>query len=114
MSNKLKGKSGEDIAVEFLSKKGFKILARNFRYSRYSEIDIIAKKDNVIYFIEVKYRTNSSFGTPFEAITKSKIEKIKKGVSYFIAQTHEKFSSYRLSAISILDGKIDFIENILQ
>lgn len=114
MSNKVKGKCGEDKAADFLIKKGFKILARNFRYSRYSEIDIIAKKDSILYFVEVKYRTNTSFGVPFEAITKSKIEKIKKGVSYFIAQTHENFSSYRLSAISILGEKIDFVENILQ
>lgn len=113
MSNKLKGKSGEDLAVDFLTKNGFKILQRNFRYSRYSEIDIIAKKNKIIYFVEVKFRTSNAFGTPFEAITKSKLEKIKKGVNYYLATSNETFESYRISAISILNSNIDFIENIL-
>ena len=54
MSNKLKGKLGENIAKDFLVKKGFKILDTNFHYSRFGEIDIIASKSNVIYFVEVK------------------------------------------------------------
>lgn len=113
MSNKLKGKSGEDLAADFLLNGGFKILERNFRYSRCSEIDIIAKKDDILYFIEVKYRTYDAFGFPLEAITKSKLEKIKAGASYYLSNTKEKFKSYRISAVSILGSKINFIENIL-
>ena len=113
MSNKLKGKYGEDVAVDFLRKRGFEILERNFRYSKYSEIDIVAKKDKIVYFIEVKYRTNSIFGMPLESITKSKLEKIKKGVSYYISKHQGEFCSYRISALSIFGEKIDFLESIL-
>ena len=70
-------------------------------------------KDDILYFIEVKYRTSDAFGFPLEAITKSKLEKIKAGASYYLSNTKEKFKSYRISAVSILGSKINFIENIL-
>lgn len=112
MSNKLKGKLGENIAKDFLKKKGFKILDTNFYYSRFGEIDIIASKSNVIYFVEVKYRTKDTFGMPFEAITKAKLEKITSSALFYLANCPKKYNSYRLSAISILGDKIDFIESI--
>ena len=112
MSNKLKGKLGEDKAKEFLLQKGFKILDTNFHYSRYGEIDIIAKKSNIIYFVEVKYRTTNTYGMPFEAITKTKLEKIISCARYYLLTSNVKYCSYRISAISILDNKIEFIENI--
>ena len=113
MSNKLKGKLGENIAKDFLVKRGFKILDTNFRYSRFGEIDIIASKSNIIYFVEVKYRTTNTFGTPFEAITKQKLEKILSSAKFYLSKCSESYGSYRLSAISILGEKIDFIENII-
>lgn len=112
MSNKLKGKLGEDKAKEFLLKRGFKILDTNFRFSRFGEVDIIAQKSNIIYFVEVKYRTTNAYGMPFEAITKSKLEKIISCAQYYLSQSKEKCRSYRISAVSILDNKIEFIENI--
>ena len=116
MSNKLKGKYGEEIARDFLLERGFKILDCNFRYSRYGEIDIIAIKNKIIHFVEVKFRTSEFFGMPQEAITKSKLEKIYLSAKYYLSQTKEKFTTFYLSAISILktnrEFKIDFIENI--
>ena len=112
MSNKLKGKLGEKLAKDFLLNKGFEILETNFHYSRYSEVDIIAYKSGIIYFVEVKYRTTNFFGMPFEAITKSKLEKIKACAQYYLSNTNKKFKSYKISAISILNSKIDFIESV--
>ncbi len=113
MSNKLKGKLGEKLAKDFLLNKGFEILETNFHYSRYGELDIIAYKDNIIYFVEVKYRTTNLFGMPFEAITKSKLEKIKACAQYYLSITKKKFKGHRISGISIYNSNIDFIENIL-
>lgn len=116
MSNKLKGKLGEELARDYLVRRGFEILDTNFRYSRYGEIDIIAYKNYAIYFIEVKYRTSNAFGTPLEAITQKKLEKIYLSAKYYITQSAKKFKSYKISAISVLDTKngpvVDFIENI--
>ncbi len=113
MSNKTKGKLGEKLAKEFLLKNGFEILETNFRYSRMAEIDIIASKGNILYFVEVKYRTTNAFGMPFEAITKFKLDKIKMCAQYYLSTTKRNYKTYRISAVSIVDSEIKFIDNIL-
>ncbi|MFH2145012.1 MAG: YraN family protein [Candidatus Omnitrophota bacterium] len=69
------GKEGEKFAVEFLQGKGYKILERNYR-CRLGEIDIIAKEAEVLCFIEVKTRTQDTYGRPYEAVNKAKQNKI--------------------------------------
>lgn len=116
MSNKLKGKAGEDIAVQYLKNNKYEILDRNFRFKRYGEIDIVAKKSNIISFIEVKYRTTKTFGMPLEAITKSKLEKIFLSAKYYLQSTNIKNKGFQIDAISIFDDngeiKIEHIKNI--
>lgn len=117
MSNTKKGKYGEELALNFLKKRGFKILEKNFRYSKFGEIDIIAEKNGVLRAVEVKTRTSLIFGHPLEAITKEKLKKI-----YLTLQFYLKTSPYKASqidAISILVDKnnpeiydIKFLENI--
>ena len=72
--NKLVGKKGEDIAVEYLRKRGMKILDRNWHFSKNSEIDIIALENETLVFVEVKTRTNLNCGHPFEAIDYNKLK----------------------------------------
>ena len=72
-NNKITGQKGEAIACEYLKKSGYKILATNFRYSRLSEIDIVAKEKDTIVFVEVKTRTSIRCGHPFEAVSKKKV-----------------------------------------
>ena len=72
MNNREFGNKGEDLACEYLIKNGYEILERNKHFSKLCEIDIIAKFKNKIVFIEVKTRKTDAFGTPMEAITKSK------------------------------------------
>ena len=79
MSNISIGKKGEELAQEFLKKQGFKILETNKHFSRFCEIDIIAEDKNTLVFCEVKTRKTDICGSPFEAITKSKYQNIKKG-----------------------------------
>ena len=67
------GKIAEDLAVDFLVKAEYKILARNFRYLK-AEIDIIAEKENQIIIIEVKARNTDAFLEPQEAVNKKKIK----------------------------------------
>jgi putative endonuclease len=57
------GKLGEDIASDYLSAKGFRILERNWR-NRFEEIDIIAQKDDYLVIVEVKTRKNLNYGAP--------------------------------------------------
>ena len=61
--NNILGKRGEQLAVSFLEKKGYQILATNWRHRR-AEIDIIAMDEDVLVFVEVKTRNNNNFGEP--------------------------------------------------
>ena len=101
MSNIKTGKKGEVIACEYLIKQGYKILEMNKRFSRFSEIDIIALDKNTLVFCEVKTRKTNICGQPVEAITKSKYENIKKGVYLYLQET-SKYKKFRIDAISIL------------
>lgn len=69
--NKEFGEFCEDKACEYLIKKGFKILEKGFRYKR-GEIDIIAKKNKLLIFVEVKGRKNSIYGEPESFVDKNK------------------------------------------
>ena len=99
MNNREFGAKGEDIACDYLVKNGYEILERNKHFSRYCEIDIIAKYKKKIVFVEVKTRKNANLGTPFEAITKTKYHNIKTGVLYYLRENRVK--DYQIDAIGI-------------
>ena len=94
-SNKKTGHYGEDIACNYLEKSGWKILERNYRYSRYAEIDIIAKDNskNEIVFIEVKTRTNKKYGNPSDSVNKNKQKHIYKS-AYKFSVHHLYFQNF--------------------
>jgi len=83
---KEKGRWGEQFATDILQQRGYTILAHNV-HSRYGEIDIIAKDDNEIVFVEVKLRTNTAFGTPEESITKAKKQRILNTIWDYLDKT---------------------------
>jgi len=102
------GNFGEDIACDYLQKNGYEIIARNKRYSKISEIDIVAKIKNTIVFVEVKTRRNNDFGTPFEAITKTKYNHMKQGALTFLSESENKYENFRLDVIGItLQPKVE-------
>ncbi len=75
MDKAQKGRAGEDFACNVLSKKGYRILARNY-HSRYGEIDIIAENDSRLAFVEVKARNKKSTSMPRDAVDIRKQKKI--------------------------------------
>ena len=81
-NNKPKGNFGESVASNYLAKKGFYIITRNF-HSRVGEIDIIATHKNTLVFIEVKTRSSEEFGSSLEAVTPWKIKAISTTAQYF-------------------------------
>ncbi len=111
------GKKGEGIAADYLIDRGFDIIEENFR-SKFGEIDIVARKGNKLYFVEVKTRANRKRGMPYEAVNKRKIHQIKKAATYYLLENDKyKDFKYAISVISILmkDGAVDklqFFENI--
>lgn len=105
---------GEDVATKYLSSKGYKILDRNYS-KRYGEIDIVAKKQNTLVFVEVKTRSSEVFGTALEAITSWKLKQVIKTAEYY-KLTHAGLPDLmRVDAISVmlnLDNTVQNIEHI--
>ena len=77
MNNRQRGAVGEELALNYLLKDGYKYIDKNWHYSRSAEIDLIMQKDKTIVFVEVKTRSNLNYGHPFEAITQTKMQNIK-------------------------------------
>ena len=103
---------GEDIAVKYLKKKGYEIIERNF-HTRYGEIDIIARNDGVLIFVEVKRRSSESFGTASAAVTSTKQKKIIKSAEYYCMM--EKIQPLcRFDVIAIDGEELTHIENAFQ
>jgi len=109
------GKIGEDLALDFLKSHNFSVLEKNFR-SRLGEIDIIAQKDRSLYFIEVKTRSNTNYGKPFESVDKRKVYHIKKAAQFYLLKNKSPDYKLKVAVFSILieDGKTDikFWDNI--
>ncbi len=80
-----KGKAGEDNAIRVLKKNGYRIIERNYR-CRYGEIDIIARDGDTIVFVEVKTRSNSSFGPPKASVDHRKQRHIIKAATEYLAR----------------------------
>lgn len=113
MNNRKFGDAGEDLACRYLEKQGYEILERNKHYSKFCEIDIIAKYKKTVIFVEVKTRKTDSYGSPFEAITKNKYENIKKGVQFYLSEN--KIKDYRIDVIGITlkpEIRINHLKNI--
>ena len=112
-SNKEIGKLGENLACKYLEQNGYKIIERNKTFSRFCEIDIIAKIKDITVFVEVKTRKTNDFGTPLEAITKTKYNHIKQGVLTYTSE--HKLSNFRIDAIGITlepHPQIQHLQNI--
>ena len=90
---KLLGKLGEDMASAMLYGMGYQMLARNFR-SHYGEIDIICEKDGIIYFVEVKTRTCSTFGEPEESVNEVKQHRMKKTAEFFLMSRRREINVF--------------------
>jgi len=100
---RLLGLKGEDLAVRFLRKKGYKILSRNYK-TPLDEIDIIAEDGETLVFVKVKTRTDNSFGLPFEAVNHRKREKLRKVALYSLKNIRKKDAPSRFDILSIRAG----------
>jgi putative endonuclease len=84
-TSKALGAQGEDLAVRFLKKKGFKIIERNFHCPA-GEIDLIAREGDTLVFVEIKARSSSDFGLPQDAVDRFKQQKIIQAARTYLAQ----------------------------
>ncbi len=112
MKTQTSGKLGEDAACHYLKKKRYQILERNYR-KRFGEIDIVAKKDNRIAFVEVKARSASDYGIPCEAVTYSKQQKIiKTAQAYISEQNLDAEFAFDIIEVMLEKGKVLSVHHI--
>lgn len=98
------GNTGENLACAFLESKGWNILERNFYYDR-AEVDVIAQDGSVIVFLEVKLRSTTKFGQPFEHVTESKVRNIFKAAEAWVRENDMHDSPLRFDIIGIVRKK---------
>lgn len=103
--NKFKGDKGENLALNHLKKKKYRILETNY-HSNTGEIDIIAQNKEQIVFVEVKFRTSVVLGLPCEAVGSQKQYKIRKVAEAYIKENRLFDYPCRFDVIEVLDGKI--------
>lgn len=107
--NKVRGDIGENIAKEYLKSKGYRIIKANFK-NAIGEIDIIAYDGEILVFVEVKYRKNSMFGLPREAVNLAKQNKIKLVATSYIKKYKLFDKACRFDVLEILDDEITLIK----
>lgn len=99
------GQKAESIAANWLEQQGFSILQRNWR-NRWCEIDIIARKDKTLYFVEVKYRDSNLHGGGLDYITPVKLDQMSFAAGLWTKQSGWQ-GGYELSALEV--GGEDFV-----
>jgi len=99
------GKIGEQLATEYLTKKGYEIIERNFTFNK-AEIDIIAKKKNTLTVVEVKTRNSDYFGDPQEFVTPNKIKLMVKAANEYVV-SNDLDIEVRFDIIAVLKNKSD-------
>ena len=118
MKRKELGVLGEKLAKDFLKKRKYHILETNFRCPE-GELDIIAKKDDYLVFVEVRTKASSSFGTPEESITSTKKEKLITSALSYLSSHPKEQGLWRIDVIAIdtdekgKPSRIELIENAL-
>ena len=112
------GKLGEKVAREYLEKKGYNIIEQNYK-TKYAEIDLIAKKKDILVFVEVRTKTGEEFGTPEDTINRDKKRKLRMNGRAYINRTKWK-GPYRIDAICIVFNpdqtvsRLTHYENIIE
>ena len=102
-----RGRGGEEIAKEYLEKRGFKVLTQNY-HTRFGELDLVAKKAGELFFVEVKTRRH---GWPEEAVTDYKQQKLYKAIFEYL-NAFELHSPWRLVILAIIIGENNQVKEL--
>ena len=110
------GKRGEELAISLCRERGLSIVEQNYR-TPFGEIDIIAREGDMLVFIEVKTRLGNSYGTPSEAVTTRKRNKIAKvAISYMKRFRKEVPARFDVISVSMRGGKpiLEYVQDAFE
>lgn len=116
-NRRILGRQGEAVAARYLQERGYRILARNI-HTPHGEIDLVARRDDVLVFVEVKLRTSSRYGYPEEAVTPRKQAHLLAAAEVYLAEHPEAGETWQFDVIAIQHDReqamqIVHFENIL-
>lgn len=89
------GRLGEEVAIDLLRRQGLRLVARNWRSGSY-ELDVVAERLGVLYFVEVKTRRAEGLTTPEEALTPHKCRSLQRAARAFLAATGARYEGYEV------------------
>jgi len=104
LTNRSAGAWGEDLALRYLIRRGYRPVARNYRKRR-GEIDLIVRDDDTLVFVEVKLRRSTGFGDPLEAVTARKQTTIRSLAEQYLAEVQSDYETLRFDVIGILANR---------
>ncbi len=111
------GKKAEDLATRHLKRRGYKIVARNYR-TRAGEIDIIAREGRTIVFVEVKGRQSTRYGSAKAAVTARKQQQVAKVALWYLKETGQMGAKARFDVVAVTrkdgDAIIEIVRNAFQ
>jgi putative endonuclease len=119
LKRKETGNAGEQLALNFLKKKGFRIVETNYRCPQ-GEIDIIARQKDCLVFVEVRTKANSAFGSPEESITMNKKRHLVSSANHYLQEQEKMPTSWRIDVVAVemeQDNRlkrIELIENAIE
>ncbi len=114
MNNRKRGNEFEALAADYLRRNGMKVLQQNF-YCKMGELDIIAKDEEYLVFVEVKYRNTKAKGTATEAVSFYKMKKICRSADAWMMQHHcDGDTSVRFDVIAIEEGRLKHLKNAFE
>ena len=103
------GAAGEALVADWYRANGYEVLETNWR-CRQGELDLIVRKGRVLVFCEVKTRTTDAFGTPAEAVTREKRDRIRRLAAVYLEDAPFRAREVRFDVAGILDGRLEVIE----
>lgn len=101
MKNREKGNVGEKIAEAFLKRKGYRIVARQWK-CKAGEADLIAEDRECLVFVEVKSRRTATFGAPEESITPDKFRKVAQVAEFYLLKNNLGDAHYRIDGVGVI------------
>jgi len=106
----------EDIAVDFLEQHGWEIISRNWSWKQLGELDIVAHDGEYIVFVEVRYRTSTSYGLPESTLKPAKIRRLRRTALMWLTMHRKNDAPCRFDVIGmdlmLVDVEIRHYRNV--
>jgi len=103
------GIEGEDLAAAWYEARGYQVIDRNWR-CRDGELDLVLRNGRQVVFCEVKHRSSVRFGTPAEAITREKKQRIRYLAAKWLQDAKPRPAEIRFDVAAVLDGELEILE----